>query len=337
MSSSKTTLEEVLSSHQKKQSWVEKYRPKTINDIQHQQEIVSSIKNFMDRDNIPHFLFYGPPGTGKTSTIMAIISELKTQHKVDNILELNASNERGINTVRTKIKNFAQHSSVAGKIKFIVLDESDTMTNDAQTALRRCMELYSKHTRFCLLCNYVSRIIDPIISRCVIYRFKPIPSLHMETQLQLIANSEKIEIKDESIKQILHFSNGDLRKAINCLEMSSYFRDFSCYQIPNITIIKIWKIILSGSFIKLSTSINEILSEGYDYRYLFKDLVDTAVEIGLSDNYLSILIIAVAKAENALIRGSNEMIELTKVIMSLFNMISREKKKITQFIDAKSK
>ena len=324
MSSSKTTLEEVLSSHQKKQSWVEKYRPKTINDIQHQQEIVSSIKNFMDRDNIPHFLFYGPPGTGKTSTIMAIISELKVQNKVDSILELNASNERGINTVRTKIKNFAQHSSVAGKIKFIVLDESDTMTNDA-------------HTRFCLLCNYVSRIIDPIISRCVIYRFKPIPNLQMETQLHLIATSESCDTTSDSIKQILHFSNGDLRKAINCLEMASYFKDSSCYQIPDSAIIKIWKIILSSSFIKLSTSINEILAEGYDYRYLLKDLVDTAIAIELSDNYLSILVIAIAKAENALIRGSNEMIELTKVMMSLFNMIPREKKKITQFIDKKSK
>ncbi|CDK26614.1 unnamed protein product [Kuraishia capsulata CBS 1993] len=177
-------------------------------------------------------LFYGPPGTGKTSTILALSKQLygPTLFK-SRVLELNASDERGISIVREKIKNFARLSvSNASKedqekypcppYKLIILDEADSMTSDAQSALRRTMETYSNVTRFCLICNYITRIIDPLASRCSKFRFKPLGDNSSLARLQYIVSSEKIKLEDETkiLKEILKLSEGDLRKAITFLQ-----------------------------------------------------------------------------------------------------------------------
>lgn len=173
---------------------------------------------------LPHLLFYGPPGTGKTSTIVAVARELYGNdfRKNGRYLELNASDDRGIKVVREKVKLFAQgainSSESMPAFKIIVLDEADSMTNDAQSALRRMMEDYSKVTRFCLICNYVSRIIDPIASRCVKFRFSPLTKESMAARLSYIGSQENLRLDDDIIDTLLDCANGDLRKAINLMQ-----------------------------------------------------------------------------------------------------------------------
>ncbi|KAI8987407.1 P-loop containing nucleoside triphosphate hydrolase protein [Mycotypha africana] len=208
------------------QPWVEKYRPKSMDDISSQEQAVAVLKKALQSDNLPHLLFYGPPGTGKTSTILALAHELYGPKLVKSrVLELNASDERGIQIVRDKVKDFSR-TTVTGKVdgypcppfKIVILDEADSMTNDAQSALRRTMETYSKTTRFCLICNYVSRIIEPITSRCAKFRFKSLPVNDLEQRLQMIADKEKVYLAPKALQTIIDCSGGDLRKAITLLQ-----------------------------------------------------------------------------------------------------------------------
>ena len=175
---------------------VEKYRPEKVDDVAHQDEVVKTLKTSILQGNLPHLLFHGPPGTGKTTTILAVARELfGPELYKSRILELNASDERGISVVREKVKSFAQ-GAVGGqktsgypcpRFKIIILDEADTMTPDAQSALRRVIELHSKVTRFCLICNYVTRVIEPLASRCAKFRFKNLPIDSMISRLEHIA------------------------------------------------------------------------------------------------------------------------------------------------------
>jgi len=180
---------------------VEKYRPEKVEDVAHQEEVVKTLKTSILQGNLPHLLFHGPPGTGKTTTILAVARELfGPELYKQRILELNASDERGISVIREKVKNFAQ-GAVGGqktpgypcpRFKIIVLDEADTMTPDAQSALRRVIELHSKVTRFCLICNYVTRVIEPLASRCAKFRFKNLPVDSMIARLEHIAGTVRL-------------------------------------------------------------------------------------------------------------------------------------------------
>ncbi|ORZ31708.1 DNA replication factor C subunit Rfc2 [Catenaria anguillulae PL171] len=213
------------------QPWVEKYRPASINDISSQAQVVQVLRRTIESQNLPHLLFYGPPGTGKTSTILALAKDLFGPDLYrSRVLELNASDERGIQVVREKIKNFARTvvSSVPANnthpvppYKIIVLDEADSMTPDAQAALRRVMEQYSNVTRFCLVCNYVTRIIDPLASRCAKFRFTALDPTDVLTRLRHVATSEAIRISDEALSAIMTVSEGDMRKAIMFLQSAS--------------------------------------------------------------------------------------------------------------------
>jgi replication factor C subunit 2/4 len=176
--------------------WVEKYRPDKVDDVAHQDEVISTLKTSIKEGSLPHLMFHGPPGTGKTTTILAVARALYGPELYkQRILELNASDERGIQVIREKVKTFAQGAvgerKTAGypcpRFKIIILDEADTMTPDAQSALRRIMELYSKVTRFCLICNYVTRIIEPLASRCAKFRFRPLPVSSMVSRMTQIA------------------------------------------------------------------------------------------------------------------------------------------------------
>ncbi len=187
--------------------FTEKYRPKTLNDMHGNHEVLSCLKSF-DCNNLPNMLFYGPPGTGKTTAIRALLS----LHPIENIIELNASDSRGIDVVRDIIKEFATTKSVG--LRIVVLDEADSMSKDAQAALRRIMEDYEK-TRFCIICNYVKKIIDPIVSRCSKFRFAPVKGYNRLVEICL---KEGIKFEKEGLEMIEKYGGGDMRKMINDVE-----------------------------------------------------------------------------------------------------------------------
>jgi replication factor C small subunit len=201
--------------------WTEKYRPSNLNEIVGQDIIVARLKSYVKTKNIPHMLFSGAAGTGKTSAAIAVAQELYGENWHGNFTELNASDERGIDVVRNKIKNFARTAPLDSQFKIIFLDEADALTPDAQSALRRTMESYSISCRFILSCNYSSKIIEPIQSRCAIYRFKPVRDTDIKSRITFIADKEGLTLLDGALDAICYVANGDLRRAINTLQSAA--------------------------------------------------------------------------------------------------------------------
>ena len=206
--------------------WVEKYRPdKIINIIAHEQ-ILNTLSTLMEKNNFPHVIFYGPPGTGKTTTILACAKHMYGESFTNMVLELNGSDDRGINVVREQIKEFSQSEIFSNEVfnvnkkkhKLVVLDEADSMTYDAQFALRRVIETYTNTTRFCLICNYSTKIIPSLQSRCITFRFSPIPILDHIKHIEKIVKLEKINTNAEVINEIIKLSDGDMRKSLNILQ-----------------------------------------------------------------------------------------------------------------------
>lgn len=204
--------------------WVEKYRPSRLEDVANQRDVIEGIKNLMKNPKeMPHLLFAGPPGTGKTTVALIIARTILGERWRDYTLELNASDERRIETVRNRIKTFARYGAGPGDIPFriIILDEADEMTNDAQTALRRIMEASSATTRFILTCNYSSGIIEPIQSRTTIFRFQRLSEADVTDYLERICRAEKLEYEREALSLIFQLAGGDLRHAINMLQAAA--------------------------------------------------------------------------------------------------------------------
>jgi replication factor C small subunit len=202
--------------------WTEKYRPKTLSEVRGQEEVVSRLKAFVTSKNMPHLMFSGPAGVGKTASAIALSRDLFGDKWTSAVLELNASDERGIDIVRNKIKEFARSKSIQDvPFKLIYLDEADALTKDAQHALRRTMEDYAQSTRFILSCNYSSKIISPIQSRCAIFRYKPLPKDILMDMLSKISEKEDLQFTAGALNLIYEASEGDARKAENLLQACS--------------------------------------------------------------------------------------------------------------------
>lgn len=202
--------------------WIEKYRPRSLKDVVGQKDIVDRLQSYVEVRNLPHLMFAGPAGTGKTTCAVALARELYGDMWKGNFNELNASDERGIDVVRGKIKEFARTAPLGGaEFKIIFLDEADALTGDAQAALRRTMERYSRTCRFVLSCNYSSKIIDPIQSRCAVFRFRPLRPEDVRNNLQKIAAAEMLDVDDDALDALVHVSQGDMRKAVNSLQVAA--------------------------------------------------------------------------------------------------------------------
>lgn len=303
--------------------WVEKYRPKNLDDIVHQNEIVSILKQTLIKKDFPNLLLYGPPGTGKTSSIIALARAMFGSKFEGRLLTLNASDERGIAVIRQRIRRFAQ--SVAD-IKLVILDEADSMTGAAQACLRRTMEIYSKTTRFCLICNYISRIIEPIASRCFKFRFQPIAAQLMLERLEFICQEENIKYTDGKIlEHLISVCDGDLRQAITILQSAcrlanpnniinlDMIQEVSGF-IPRRYINKFIAVCKSKSIERMAEYIQDLINEGYTASQFLNQLHDWLLtQSNMSDAGLAKITPAFALAEHRFCDGSDEYIQLLYV------------------------
>ena len=307
-------------------SWVEKYRPDKLDEISAQTNVVKSLKASLHTKNIPHLIFFGPSGCGKTSTILALSKELFGKNYTDRIIELNASDERGINVIRDKIKTYAKqsikHIKNAPPWKIIILDEADTMTSDSQFALRRIMEQYSKITKFCIICNYHNKIIDPIISRCSLFRFKPIDSADIIKKLQFISTKENFNCSERLLNKIVEICRGDLRKAINLLQKCyNYFGDKFNEEllnemsgiIPTTKFNKLMESIVSKNTNMVDCIINELFLEGYSMVNQIITFHNYIIESNFTSEQKSNILCKLADIDQNLIKGCDEYIQFMKL------------------------
>jgi len=307
--------------------WAEKYRPKTLNDIVDQKEIVERLKSFAKSRNVPHCIFAGPPGTGKTTAALCLARDLYGDVYREHIMELNASDERGINVVRETVKTFARVKSI-GEIPFkiMILDEADNMTADAQQALRRTMERYTETCRFIMCANYSGKIIEPIQSRCAPFRFTYLPREEHDRCLKAMAEKEKVKLSSEGVDAIFEVCSGDLRRAINTLQAAaSLDKPVDAKTIYSITgratpadVQRMMKTAIEGDFLGARKQLRDMIQKygiaGSDiirqiHTEIFRSDIPEQWKIRLAD--------VVGEADYRLVEGSDEEIQLSALLARL--------------------
>ncbi len=307
--------------------WVEKYRPNKLEDIIGQDQITNRLKKYVNEKSMPNLMFTGPAGVGKTTTALALAKSILGEYWRQNFLELNASDARGIDTVRNNIKNFCRLKPVGTPFRIIFLDEVDNMTKDAQHALRREMEMYTKTSSFILSCNYSSKIIDPIQSRCAIFRFTPVKGHEVIERLKYIAKEEDLDYDEPAIDSLVYFAEGDVRKAINILQASSAVDEkITEDSIHNIVskakpqdINKMINVALTGEFMEARNILREIMimqgTSGEDIvNQIYQNVSRMAMDEKIKKETYIYLIESISETDFRIREGANPRIQLEALL-----------------------
>jgi replication factor C small subunit len=308
--------------------WAEKYRPKTLDEMVNQTEIVSRMKNFVKEKNLPHLLLVGPAGVGKTTSILCLARDLYGPAWQNYVMEVNASDERGIDVIREKVKNFARTTAISGEVPFkiLILDEADSLTSAAQHALRRIMEIYTRTCRFCLIGNYSENIIDPIQSRCSVFRYGPLPEVEMKNYLATLAEQEHVKLVPEGLDAVFEASAGDLRKAINLLQAAAATQgevdDIAIYSVlGKVSPQRIREMInlgIKGEFIEAREVLRSLLiDEGLAAEDIIRMIYSELMRMNMPEKWKVRISDTVGEVDFRLTQGARPEIQLSTLLAKL--------------------
>ena len=308
--------------------WAEKYRPKTLDEMVDRDEIVSRFKSFVKDKNLPHLLLVGPAGVGKTTSILCLSRDLYGPGFQNYVLELNASDERGIDVIREKVKNFARTAAIASDVSFkiLILDEADSLTTAAQHALRRTMEVYTRTCRFCLIGNYSENIIDPIQSRCSVFRFGPLAEQDVKNYISMIAKKEGVKLIPEGLDAVFEASQGDMRKATNLLQAAaaaqSEVDDIAIYSVlGKVSPQRVREMInlgIKGEFLEAREILRSLLiDEGLGAEDILRMVYSELMRMQMPEKWKVKVSDAVGEVDFRLTQGARPEIQLSTLIAKL--------------------